>query len=179
MLFQYVWALTQNKLIHWKIVIVFHKSIFRVRIARILVSWGRQETSWDSPGLFHRVGRTDKSSIMLHYSSKSMKVDVILESPMSMNGKFDNSVFFILSHWWFQNNIDFHRFWWIMQHNWWLIRSPDTMESYNRNPFKVWQDSKGYVERLRKMLHRDSFLVCEKVLDRVSLVSKTVIGVRE
>ena len=123
---------------------------------------GRQETSWDSPGLFHRVGRTDKSSIMLHYSSKSMKVEVMLESPMSMNGKFDNNAFFILSHRWFQNNIDFHRFWWIMQHNWWLIRSPDTMGSYNRKTFKVWIDSEGYPRTFPKNASEGFFLSLRK-----------------
>ena len=32
----------------------------------------------------HRDGRTDKSSMILHYSSKSMEDDIILESPMNM-----------------------------------------------------------------------------------------------
>ena len=53
------------------------------------------------------------------------------------------------------------------------------MGSYYRNPSKVWIDSEGNLERFRKTLHRDSFVVQEKVLDRVSLVSKTVIGLRE
>ena len=55
-----------------------------------------------------------------------------------------------------------------------MAKRPETGEKFatmlQRKTFTVRRDCGGYLKRFRKTLHRGSFLVQEKVLDRVSLV---------
>ena len=100
MLFQYAWGLARNKLIHWKVIITFQRSLFLTPIARVLVSWRRamkqmrkcgsmlpQKTFMvqrNSEGCLERLRKTLHRGV---YSDRSLGLRIQYDHPLHLTAR--------------------------------------------------------------------------------------------